>query len=394
MHCICICDLNGDILAEKHYDNVLNRKDLETIPNILKCHQILPPIVSSLGYLLIIHQKNDVLLISISENEVDSSFIASILVEIGNTLDNVIKKGILLETMKTDFALAYQILDQYLDSGFPFLDEPNVLLATRFHNLNKNIDIDPKYPWRSSFLPKNLNEFHIEHEETIDTRINHNGKLEFLQIRGDIKCQSILKSTPTVNLAFTVPGKLEDYSFHRCVDPSLFLSRRLSFVPPEGHFTLFSYLTRPKLPSLPIFIIPKLSWSNVGVIFDIALRIDPLFQSRFVYLSIRMALPDKIVAPSLATASGSVNYHPQTKEIIWDVDTNSKKEFLSLSGSASIEDNICKEGVFFVLSSRFEIKGVSLSGIKIDSVEIPGINKFANITINTTKSGKYDFIAC
>ena len=62
------------------------------------------------------------------------------------------------------------------------------------------------------------------------------------EITGRIDCQCQLSGIPDLTLTFCDPSLLDDCSLHPCVRLRKFESERvISFVPPDGDFTLCEY---------------------------------------------------------------------------------------------------------------------------------------------------------
>ncbi len=69
-----------------------------------------------------------------------------------------------------------------------------------------------------------------------------NQSVSMCSIFGEARCKCELSGMPDLLLTFNKPSLLDDCSLHRCVRINRYESERVvSFVPPDGEFTLFTY---------------------------------------------------------------------------------------------------------------------------------------------------------
>jgi len=80
-------------------------------------------------------------------------------------------------------------------------------------------------------------------------------------VRGVVMCNSKMSGTPDLTLMFVNPHIIEDCSFHPCVRYGRYEREQVvSFVPPDGLFQLMTYRVVDKVPALPIYCRPTLTW--------------------------------------------------------------------------------------------------------------------------------------
>ena len=388
---IYFVNFSGEILIEKHYRNKVNRSDLEPILKNLDKPDFPPPILDAFGTIFLIEKENDIFIIAACDPEGSQMFSSSLLIYIRSSIENTLRSKITESIVKTDFATIYQVLDQLIDAGFPFFTETNAFIGSTLPN-QLQIPIDPQYPWRGTYAPKGAEDIEIEIVETIQSRINSSGKSDILLVNGEIHVHSNISGTPIVHLSLNLPHKLDDYTFHRCVDINQYLSRQFNFTPPEGDFILMTYITRLSLSTLPVFLHPSFVWSPHSVVFKIALRIDPQIHTKQISdISVSFALPNGIAIPALAASVGAIYFDTKTKIIKWKVDISKKQDNLFLTGSASVDDGFVAERASISVDASFIVHGSTSSGCKIEGFDISGIPKVSTSIKYTTKSGIYTF---
>lgn len=389
---IFIVNKAGEVLVEKHCNSKISREELEPVIYSITNETASPPIIESFGKIYLIVRENGLFIIGACDSDSPTLFSSVILSSLPEILQNTMKNGFTEASVKSEYPVVYQTIDQFLNCGYPFLDEPNIMISS-MQNGNEKIEVDQLHPWRTCQKIKGNGELLVEAKETIETSINSSGKSDLLMVRGSIILHSKLNGAPKCQLSISIPNALEDYAFHRCIDTTQYLARKFSFVPPDGTFTLMSYTAKPQISNLPLFAIPRFTWSKVGFVFEISLRFDPLLPKPLEDVKISFIIPQGISSPSLATAAGSVSYDVATKLVKWDVNS-SKKELMILSGSASISDNFEPSACDIPIYASFTASGFAASGLKIESVDVENSPKVAKAIKYITKAGNYIFSGC
>ncbi len=174
------------------------------------------------------------------------------------------------ESIKKNFVLIYEIINEMIDFGFPQLStteqvkqfvftEPIVILNninTIKEMINKKVKSNENTK-RSIMITKDdksKNEIYVDIFEKVTCLFNKNGNLINSEVVGAIKMKSYLKNSPELkiilsnDISFTKDnynsGKIfiDDYNFDQGVQTKdLLNSSTLYIVPPEGEFILMNY---------------------------------------------------------------------------------------------------------------------------------------------------------
>jgi AP-4 complex subunit mu-1 len=186
------------------------------------------------------------------------------------------------ESIRTNFILVYELLDEIIDFGYPQLTNTETIKSYVFNqpiivknttssssssSSSKIFDLNPKTtPSTSVDKPinykekggKKKNEIFVDIYERISLTFNSNGYILNSNIDGTIQMKSYLAGNPELKLALNedlvigksssssqrTPGMIEvdDVNFHECARLQDFdQSRILSFQPPDGEFVLMNY---------------------------------------------------------------------------------------------------------------------------------------------------------
>ena len=82
-------------------------------------------------------------------------------------------------------------------------------------------------------------------------------------VRGRVGCNCKMSGMPDLTLIFVNPHVVEDAAFHPCVRYGRWEREAVvSFVPPDGEFTLMNYKSADKNPTPPVFVRPTVSWRD------------------------------------------------------------------------------------------------------------------------------------
>ncbi|KAK7061349.1 MHD domain-containing protein [Favolaschia claudopus] len=170
-------------------------------------------------------------------------------------------------TLKDNFDVVYQLLEETLDAGgHPLTTSPNALrdivlppsllsklLSVAGANLNSTINsgsgggpFSSPIPWRKAGLRYNSNEIYFDMVEDLTAIVNKHGTTLSCSVWGKIETNAKLSGTPDCLLTFTNPHVITDCAFHPCIRLQRWKrDSSMSFVPPDGHFTLAEYRYTP-----------------------------------------------------------------------------------------------------------------------------------------------------
>ncbi|KAJ3524048.1 hypothetical protein NMY22_g11176 [Coprinellus aureogranulatus] len=180
--------------------------------------------------------------------------------------------GVSLAAVKENFDVVYQLLEETLDSvGHPLTTSHNALrdivlppsllsklinaaltsnlAAIGGHAPNHGPAVGPfssPIPWRKAGVKYASNELYIDIAEELRAIVNKQGVPLFSNVFGKLEANCRLSGTPDCILTFANAQVMKDCSFHPCVRLQRWTREKsMSFVPPDGHFTLAEYRYAP-----------------------------------------------------------------------------------------------------------------------------------------------------
>ncbi|KAH8930050.1 hypothetical protein BT69DRAFT_1050050 [Atractiella rhizophila] len=202
------------------------------------------------------------ILVCVKEN-VDLSIPFAFLDQLANLLENYCGSPLTETRVKDCFDVVYELFEEVLHGGIPLTTEfstvkdlvappslmSKVLTAANVPGLpplassspSSNIFSSP-IPWRRLGIRYSQNEIFVDIVERLQGILDRNGNFVTGSITGKVNTNSKLSGMPDLLLAFAEPSVLQDVAFHSCVRYQKWAKERLvSFVPPDGKFTLLTY---------------------------------------------------------------------------------------------------------------------------------------------------------
>uniref|UniRef100_A0A6B2L8K6 MHD domain-containing protein n=1 Tax=Arcella intermedia TaxID=1963864 RepID=A0A6B2L8K6_9EUKA len=294
---ILVATLRGDILLSRYFRNDLTHSmnQLFKIKVILRSdNEDLAP-VNQFGPASFMHIKvEDFFVAAMTAENTNSLLVFEFLYKFVDILRSYFGEKLNSKKFQSHFVMIHEILEEIMDFGHPQITDVDTLkLYITQGKINpaklmkeekvKKITntATGMTPWRSPDISYKKNELWIDVIEKINLLISHQGVILKSDVEGEIQLTSNLSGMP--HCEFGMNDKLlvekekskgkkattdsiafDDFSFHKCVKLSTFKNDRVvSFVPPDGVFTLMSYRAT-ELLSLPYRIVSQVKYTTAS----------------------------------------------------------------------------------------------------------------------------------
>lgn len=272
-----------------------------------------------------------------------------------HTLVNVLEsyfKDAQEESVRDNFVVIYELLDEMMDNGYPQTTEVKLLkgfiktetyeLKTPFTKFNKSeatsIDaakqISNVVSWRQEGIKYSKNEFYLDVVEKLSMVIGPSNNIIKSEIIGNVKANCQLSGMPDLKLGLNDKAYYEtqgrtsknkavefsDIKFHQCVRLGRFENERLvTFIPPDGEFELMSY--RLDVRVKPLFSVDVIieEPSETKIRFLVKVKSNYKEKSIANNVDVFVPVPDDVENPHFRTASGHVNYVPEKNALKWSI---------------------------------------------------------------------------
>ncbi|KAJ3140920.1 AP-1 complex subunit mu-1, partial [Irineochytrium annulatum] len=263
-----ILDLKGKVLISRNYRGDIPMTSIEKfMPLVMEAEEdeyTQSPVISTedgVNFLYIRH--NNLYLTAMTKKNSNATTILLFLHKLCEVFTEYFKE-LEEESIRDNFVIIYELLDEMMDFGYPQTTETKILqeyITQESYKLEQSrppMAVTNAVSWRSEGIKYRKNEVFLDVIESVNLLVNSNGSVLRSEILGAIKMKCFLSGMPDVRLGLndkvlfeatgrTAPAKgkaveMEDIKFHQCVRLSRFESdRTISFIPPDGEFELMSY---------------------------------------------------------------------------------------------------------------------------------------------------------
>lgn len=351
------------------------------------------PVIQDEGTSYIYVQHSNLYLLAITRTNINAAAILVFLhklVEIFSHYFQTLEE----ESLRDNFVIAYELLDEVMDWGYPQFTEAKILseyIKTDAYRMavqaRPPMAVTNAVSWRTEGLVYKKNEVFLDVVESINLLVNSNGTVVRSEVVGALKMRAYLSGMPECKLGlndkvlFEAQGRagrqkavdLEDIKFHQCVRLASFeRDRTISFIPPDGAFDLMTYRLSQN--------VKPLIWVDCQVERYSRSRIEYLVKARSQFkerstassVEISLPLPPDAITPTVRTSQGKAEYVPERSALVWTIKNfPGGREFLLRAkfGLPSVEAE--DEGQRLPpIKVKFEIPYFTVSGIQVRYLKV------------------------
>ncbi|KAH6571657.1 hypothetical protein BASA50_002153 [Batrachochytrium salamandrivorans] len=395
---VFILDLKGKMLISRNYRGDIPMSAIDKfMPLILEVEeeqQTLSPVVSSddgISYLYIRH--NNLFLVAMTKKNSNAATILLFLHKLCEVFSEYFKE-LEEESIRDNFVIIYELLDEMMDFGYPQTTEPKILqeyITQESYKLEKQarppMAVTNAVSWRSEGLKYRKNEVFLDVVESVNLLVNANGNVVRSEILGAVKMKCYLSGMPDVRLGLndkvmfdntgraSSKGKaieMEDVKFHQCVRLSRFENdRTISFIPPDGEFELMSYRLNTE--------VKPLIWTEAIIEVHSGSRIEYMIKAKAQFkrrssannVEIIVPVPEDADSPKFKTNMGYCEYAPEKNSFVWKIKQfPGGKEFVLRAhfGLPSVKNDDPDKRP--PISVKFEIPYFTTSGIQVRYLKV------------------------
>uniref|UniRef100_A0A1I7Z9K1 MHD domain-containing protein n=1 Tax=Steinernema glaseri TaxID=37863 RepID=A0A1I7Z9K1_9BILA len=391
---IFILDLKGSVIMSRNYRGDIEMSNIEKFMPLLmeKEEEGKPSPVLQKDDLSFVYIKHmNIFLVSMAKKNVNVAMMLSFLYKCVEVFVSYFK-DLEEESVRDNFVVIYELLDEMMDFGYPQTTEDKILqeyITQESHFL----EVAPRPPmavtnavsWRSEGIKYRKNEVFLDVIESVNMLANASGTVLRSEIVGSIRMRVVLSGMPELRLGlndkvlFQTIGRsrgkaveLEDVKFHQCVRLSRFESERtISFIPPDGEFELMSYRLNTTIKPLIWVEAVVERYSRSRVEYMVKAKSQFKRQSIANHVEVMIPVPSDVMSPKFKTSVGSVKYVPECNSFVWTIRSfPGGREYLMRAhfdlpsiGSGEVEGKA-------PISVKFEIPYFTTSGLQVRYLKI------------------------
>jgi AP-1 complex subunit mu len=296
------------------------------------------------------------------------------------------------ESIRDNFVIIYELLDELMDFGYPQTTESKILQEYITQESHKLV-IAPRPPpavtnavsWRKDGIKYRKDEVFLDVVESVNLLVNAKGNTLISEIVGAIKMKVQLSGMPELRLGlndkilFENTGRsrskavdLEDTKFHQCVRLSRFENdRTISFIPPDGEFELMSY--RLNVPVRPPFMVDSIIERHSHSRVEYLVKVKGQFKKSSNAENVEVVVPVPVDAssPKFKASAGSAKYAPERSALVWTIRSFPGGKEYALRAHFSLPSITGEESEGRPpISIKFEIPYFTMSGIQVRYLKI------------------------
>ncbi|KAL7671651.1 hypothetical protein ACOME3_006542 [Neoechinorhynchus agilis] len=393
---VYILDLKGKVLISRDFrgDIDLNAIDefLELLLENEDTAQQTSPMFQKDNIAYVYIRQSNVYFVAASRSNTNISLVFAFLYRLIEVLTEYFKE-VQEESIRDNFVLVYELLDEMMDFGYPQITESKILqeyITQRGNELARDVATTRPPPtvtnavsWRSEGIRYRKNEVFLDVIESLNLLVSSSGAVLRSEIDGSIRVRTYLSGMPELKLGLNdkilfenIGRKLEDVKFHQCVRLSRFENdRTISFIPPDGEFELMYYRLNTNVKPLIWIECHTEMHARSRVEFMVKAKAQFKRRSNANSVQIVIPVPADVDSGRFKSTSGSVRYLPEKSVIVWSIKSlPGEKECLMranfrLPSMEASEDDIAKQGSP-PIRVRFEIPYFTVSGIQVRYLKI------------------------
>eukprot|EP01137_Pigoraptor_chileana_P029507 Opistho-2@14824 len=330
---VYILDLKGKVLISRNYrGDIPNTVADKFLPLVLEQEEegVQSPIVVYEGVTFVYIKHNNLYLMATTKKNANVALIFVFLYKVVEVFKEYFKE-MEEESIRDNFVIIYELLDEVMDFGYPQTTESKILqefITQEGYKLDVQVRPPPAVTnavsWRTENIKYRKNEVFLDVVESVNLLASANGQVLRSEIVGAIKMRVFLSGMPELRLGlndkvlFETTGRnlqkgkaveLEDVKFHQCVRLSRFENdRTISFIPPDGEFELMSYRLNT--------VVKPLIWIEAVVERHSHSRVEYMIKAKSQFkrrstannVEIVIPVPSDADSPKFKTTIGTVKY--------------------------------------------------------------------------------------
>jgi AP-2 complex subunit mu-1 len=352
---LVLVNIKGEVLIYRNYKYDVSRQEtMEFCRKIIATKEAKEkPIIYMNGVSYIHTTEGEITLIATTKSNTNTAMIFNFLYAFINICKSYFNEW--SETsIKNNFVLIYELLDEVMDYGYPQITDPDLLKKLITQNGMKTDDLKitatltqltGTVSWRPND-PNNpifykTNEVYIDIVESVNLLISKSGEIIKSEVMGSVVVKSLLSGWPECKFGMndklqisqsksssTTKGiSIEDIRFHQCVRLSDFnKDRTITFIPPDGLFELMTYrVTENVIIPFKIYCniieTPTVDNPSVPQAIDLDLTVKALFD-RLLFAQdviIKVQIPKNATNVKTHANLGKAKHETDKGAIIWRI---------------------------------------------------------------------------
>ena len=402
---ISFINIKGEVLIYRCFKYDVSRQEtMEFVRKIISTKEAKEkPIISMNGVSYIHTTISEITILATTKSNINVGMLLDFLYSLAKICKSYFNE-FSEASIKKNFVLIYELIDETMDYGFPQITEVSALQQ---YITQKGIKDNQKdlaklqaaltqvtnaIAWRKQGIVYKVNQVHIDVIENMNLLLTKSGDVIKSEVIGKVVVKSNLSGMPEckfgmndklaladANTTGTNGITIEDIKFHQCVRLSDFKTdRTITFIPPDGSFELMSYrVTENVIIPFKIYTniieTPSLANSAIPTSIDVDLTVKSLFEKLLFAqeIVIRIPVPSNATNVKCHTNVGKAKYESNKGAIMWRI----KKMFGDKESKLKcevplLETNDPKPWVREPIRVEFQLPMFTSSGLRVRHLKV------------------------
>eukprot|EP00939_MAST-03C_sp_MAST-3C-sp1_P001892 g1892.t1 len=407
---ILLLNLKGDVIISRFYRNDVSEQAANNFRlKVIAAKEAgqMPPVtlIDKNSFLYLRH--SNVYFVGVTSGNVNPALVFQFLKDLVSIFSSYFDKPRKVfdeASLRNNFTLVYELLDEVIDFGYPQTTAIDLLqlhintgkmkkkLAAKQATLDTK-DLTGAVDWRRDGIVHKKNECFIDVVEKIELLLSQTGDVLRNEVHGEVQMRTFLSGMPECKFGLNdkismendmKAGKmrarggkkpavsLADCTFHRCVRLGKFEDdRSITFIPPDGKFVLMNYRITKNIrnPFRILPVIQEVGGSRLQVNIKISGDFDPkLFATKVVF---EIPMPPNTAICKVKTQAGRAKHDVTKKAIVWKIRKFPGMSEFKLSATADLMSSTNnKEWVRPPISAQFQINMFTGSGLQVRFLKV------------------------
>ncbi|KAL0576562.1 sporulation-induced protein [Marasmius crinis-equi] len=364
-----IFNQKGEVLISRLYRTDFKRSIADVFRiQVVSNSDVRSPIIT-LGSTSFFHVRiNNLYVVAVTKNNANAALVFEFCYRFINICKSYFGK-IDEESIKNNFVLIYELIDEINDFGYPqnseidtlktYITTESVVSAASVEDSSKiTAQATGATSWRRGDVKYKKNEAFVDVVEVVNLSMSAKGNILRADVDGHIQMRAYLSGTPECKFGLndklvidrndkgTISDavELDDCQFHQCVRLNDFdADRSISFIPPDGEFELMKYraTSNVKLPLRVIATITEIGTTKVS--YDVTVKTN--FHNKLSATGVVLRIPTPLNTTNVEcqVATGKAKYVPAENVVIWKIPRMQGGQECTFSAAAELTSTTTRQ---------------------------------------------------
>lgn len=402
---IYFLNLRGEIIVHRMYRDDVGRNLADAFrTQILQSKEQTGTPVRYLGSCSFVYTRyNNVYILAVTKSNANAALAFKFLNELVTLFKSYFGE-FMEESLRNNFVLIYELLDEIMDFGYPQILTPEILKlyitqqGVKSESTDKGAEVvDNKATLqvtgavghRREGIYYKKNQVYLDIVENVNLLMSAKGTVLRSDCAGKILMKCFLSGMPDLKLglndklAIEKEGgarndskiiELDDVTFHQCVNLGRFSTdKTVSFVPPDGEFELMRYRITEgvHLPFRVLPIIKELGRTRLEVNVKLKSAFEPKYHALGVI--VRIPVPKHTVKASIQVrGGGKAKYDAAQNCLVWKIKRCAGKKELHLEAEVELVSTTGEKKAWSrpPINLEFQVPMITASGLRVRFLKV------------------------